>query len=272
MRQVSLDHLTAATLDPVELMQLAAEIGCQAVCLRLSSSPFAEGKKYDVAADPSLQAAIRREATALGVFVGPVEPFNVRDETKLEEMIPNLDAAAAIGARACNIVCYDENVARREDLIGAFADQAARRGLRTQLEIFRLCAMNSLEKSLKTIAAIGRADVGLNVDSLHLTRTGATMAQLAAVPPALILHAQINDGPKVMPEDQQWDEATKERKMPGEGEFDLLNFVRAIPNHALIGVEVPSRTLAAQGIDIRERSRRAVAATRKVIEQALGHA
>jgi sugar phosphate isomerase/epimerase len=106
------------------------------------------------------------------------------------------------------------------------------------------------------------------VDTLHLMRSGSTVAELAAAEPRWIGGAQFSDGPLTMPADQQLHEALSERMLPGDGEFPLREFVRALPQGVPIGLEVPMQSLKDKGVGPLERARLAVEASRRVIAAA----
>jgi sugar phosphate isomerase/epimerase len=67
-------------------------------------------------------------------------------------------------------------------------------------------------------------DVGLLVDSYHWYTSGATVADLAALPLEQIHHVHINDAPD-KPRDEQLD---MERLLPGDGIIDLAGFLGAL--------------------------------------------
>jgi sugar phosphate isomerase/epimerase len=100
-----------------------------------------------------------------------------------------------------------------------------------------LSGVSRLDYTVDLIQRINHPALGISEDSLHITRTGATTAQLAAVPEGRIGHAQVNDGPAYLPVERQMEEASGERMSPGDGESDLFGFVRALPLDVPIGVE-----------------------------------
>jgi hypothetical protein len=57
-----------------------------------------------------------------------------------------------------------------------------------------------------------------------------------------------------------------ERRVPGEGELPLADFVAALPGEVLIGVEVPIVSEVEAGRSVREILQRAVAASRRLVE------
>ncbi len=265
---LSLEHLTVATVGPLELLDIAAACGCEAVNLRMEPAPYLPVPYYDVIGSPSMRANLRARAGDVGVQVRTVDPFVLREDTTMESLQPYVEAAADLGAMAINTVGYDPDLDRLTDHLAALGEMAAAHGLTTRIELFAFSGVNSLAKALQVVEATGRRDVTLNADVLHLTRTGATMEELARVPRDRIGYAQICDGPASMPSEEQMAEATLERMVPGEGTFDLEGFIRALPEGITIGMEVPSRTLTQQGLTPLEKARHIVAATRDVQRRA----
>ena len=84
----------------------------------------------------------------------------------------------------------------------------------------------------------------------------------------MIASAQICDGPAHPSHEQYAYNALYERQLPGEGELPMVDFLAALPPHVTVGVEVPLKSLADQGIPPLERARRALTATRRVLAEA----
>ncbi|MFA7588694.1 MAG: hypothetical protein WCY11_21320, partial [Novosphingobium sp.] len=59
-----------------------------------------------------------------------------------------------------------------------------------------------------------------------------------------------------------------DRELPGDGDFPLLDLLRALPSSTALDVEVPSVKRAAQGISGSERAREAVARVRDLLSRA----
>src|SRR5690606_25054282 len=93
------------------------------------------------------------------------------------------------------------------------------------------------------------ANAGLVIDCWHVFRGTTTLAQLAALPSDRILCIQVNDaGPPrgSLPDD------TRHRLFCGEGEFDLLAFVKALRRTGTtvpLSVEIISPEVAAMPLD-----------------------
>jgi sugar phosphate isomerase/epimerase len=98
---------------------------------------------------------------------------------------------------------------------------------------------------------VGRPDFGLVIDAMHLFRSGASAADVAALDPAIIAHIQLCDVPVAVAAEGYGYEASFERLCPGAGELPLQSLVEALPRGRTIGLEIPmkTRTLAGDSFD-----------------------
>lgn len=267
-RLLSLDHATTPALDPLQTVTLAHSLGCDAVGLRLQAHPRYPESPYDAVSDGVLRRNIRTEVAARGMAVVVASGFELRAGVPVSQLQPLLEAAADIGARALSVVVYDTDRSRHLENLRELSERGGRLGLRVLLEFFALSGVESLPYALELAGRIGHPALGLSMDSLHVARTGASVARVSAVPPGLIGHAQLNDGPATLPKERQQEEASGDRLLPGDGEFDLVGFVRALPPQVPIGVEAGSRTAFTRGVSMEQHGRVAVAAMRRVLAQA----
>jgi sugar phosphate isomerase/epimerase len=267
-RPLSLDHPTTPGLNPLQTIALAHELGCDAVVLRMRNYPDYQGNPYDAIADAGLRRRIREDVAARGMFVAAANALEIKPGVPVADSQAALEAAADLGARGVSVVVYDQDKSSHPERVADFAERCRKLGLLALIEFLALSGVDSLGYTVELIQQIGNPALGISADSLHFTRTGATTAQLAAVPAGLIVHGQLNDGPAHMPRDKQMDEARGERLLPGEGEFDLVGFVRALPRDIPIGVEAGTRSRFARGVTMEQHGREAVAAMRRIIEAA----
>jgi sugar phosphate isomerase/epimerase len=177
----------------------------------------------------------------------------------------------AIGARSVTVVEYYGAVVDVDVAAEAFAgvcDVAAEHGLVVHLEPLPWTGIPDLTAGWAIVRGADRPNGGLLVDSWHLFRSGSTLEQLAAIPGSAVLGVQLDDAPAT-PEADLEDETMHRRLLPGEGELDLVGFVRTlreIGSPAPIGVEVFSDALAA--LPVAEVAQRTAAATRAVLAAA----
>ena len=151
-----------------------------------------------------------------------------------------MEAAAALGARHVKIGNIDGATAPLEDLRARFAEiceEARQAGCRVGLELL------PLDPNGRTLAealawAGGHADGGLYLDSWHVNNMPAvTYDDIAALPPGAIVGVELDDGLVFDDEDRAsfaklgaagFFAMTTQRRIPGEGEYDLAGFVRAV--------------------------------------------
>jgi sugar phosphate isomerase/epimerase len=177
--------------------------------------------------------------------------------------------AELFGARSINAVdvlggdwTHEEGAAGFADL----CDRAAEHGLLVHLEWLAWSKVPDLVTALEIVTLADRPNGGLNIDTWHCARTGTTTAQLRAVPADRLLAIQIDDGPAVA-EDDLVDATLHHRRLPGEGDFDLIGYLRALNDAgsaAPLGVEVFSDELHSLGAA--EAARRAGDAARRLLD------
>jgi sugar phosphate isomerase/epimerase len=264
---LALDHLTAIDAAPLDLVSLAVEVGCAAVCLFLHPmAVLPRLPSVDLVGDLAARRALKARCDDLGVGIELAYPFTLTGRIDLADFIPALDAAAELGVRAANILNFDREPARRADRFAGFCDLARARDLGVAVEFFPGCQVRTLADALDLTAPIGRpGQVGVNLDLLHLVRSGGTYAEVAAAPPGLILYAQLSDGPVTRAEaDWAW-EASFDRLPPGEGAFDLSGFLAVLPADVRLTVEVPREAATAAGVSARARVEQAVEGARRAL-------
>lgn len=268
MRPLALHQLTALEAGPVGLVSIAEEIGCEQVCLFVHS-PRA-GRESEADAFPIVTRAVTRELKArldgCGISVSNVDFFPLGRDVVVGDHRAALELGAELGARRAVAIVHDTVEERAVANLARLAELAAEVGLAVALEFMGLspgCA--SLRRALQLVRRVGLPNVGVAVDPLHLVRTGGTVAELAAVPPGLIAHAQLCDGAHATVTGSYLAEAM-DRLAPGEGVFPLRELMRALPGMTPLDVEVPSRALRRQGMPALERARRAVAAARRLLD------
>jgi sugar phosphate isomerase/epimerase len=264
--RISLHHLSLTETTPAEFAAIAAAAGCSHVCL------FVKVPGNHAAALPrvhSVQAAreLKERLDGSGLSVWNVDTFMIIPGVELTDYGETLQIAAALGAKTVNALNFHPNIESAAEVLSSFGTLAAKFGLAVVLEWYRYSKTKNLTAAAELVRLAGQSNITLNVDVLHLIRNGNQPADLAAVNPALLQYAQICDGPLNQPEQKQANEAVAERNFPGEEEFPLVDFVRALPRNAVLSIEAPVDRLRSSLTPI-QRAQRAVAGTRKVLAAA----
>lgn len=266
MNCIGIENLSMFGLEPVEMVHIAADLGCGHVSLNLggSANRLPLYPEWSFREDPAL---VRRTAGALrerGVAASLVEGFAVIPDRQLEYS-RDLDIVCELGARAICTVSIDRDEARTHAEYARLAEEAGQRGLITTTEA---CAgaYRTLAKTMRAIDAITQPDFVLMIDTMHFFRSGSTVADLQALDPAVIGHIQLCDVPMPAVIEPYMEEALHERRAPGDGDLPLREFLQAAPQDIPIGLEIPIRSEALAGIGPRERMERCVAAARALLD------
>lgn len=156
-----------------------------------------------------------------------------------------LDVAARLGARFVLAVSHHDDPGRRAAELAQLAEAAAARGLKVALEFMRFTALPTLESALSVLEQVGRPDVGVLVDALHLQRSGGSPLDLRQIPPGQLAYVQLCDavadgptGATAMAE-----EARHRRLLPGDGALPLRELLAELDPAVPISVEVQSDDL-----------------------------
>jgi sugar phosphate isomerase/epimerase len=227
-------------------------------------------------------AELRARVADAGIAVHEIEPLLAwlpegslaPEHAKLAGPPPAVffELAEALGAQS--VLAVDGFGARAgiDALVAAFAelcDAAAGRGLEVKLEFTPWSAVPDAATAERIVREAGRPNAGIVVDSWHFFRGGGEPDQLRDLPGALVRGVQINDGPREPGDPDLARESLHARRLPGEGELDLVGFVTAldaIGSAAPIGVEVFSDELA--GLGPEALGRRAGESTRALLAAA----
>jgi len=257
-----LDFLTAVEASPPELATLAAANGCQSISFMVH--PVQGVPDFGLSSDTPMRRETKQRCADLGVGVDMVEGFLLTSEVDVAAFAPSLESAAWLGALSANVVLRDSDAAQLAESFTAFRDLASSFGIVTLAEWSRRTCFASPAAIHDFLAAVGK-DALLQVDFLHVNRGGYGPADIAELAPAIVARGQISDGPAEMPVDQQFAEAIGGRLFPGDGALPLKDFIEALPDGRVIGVEVPNTALKDQGMSADERVRRAVAGVKRLL-------
>lgn len=263
MRKLSLDSLTLTDTRPQDAIRAAAEAGFDACSLWIIPPALFPS--------PLLTPADERECAAIladtGLGVIALEVFDLHSLAGVDASKPLLEMGARLGGKAALAINYS-NVDRAEtaEILARFAETAAGFGLATNVEPVAGGQSQTLDEVRALIAASG-ADVGICLDPHHLFRAGEAVADIAAIDPGLIRYVQLCDGLIPQPSGIAATEAICERPYPGDGDFPLLDFLRASPANAPLGIECPSVQRSQAGKSAAGQAQEAMRALRRVLSE-----
>ncbi|WP_395332009.1 TIM barrel protein [Novosphingobium sp. BL-8H] len=252
LRTLALDHITAVDTTPRQLAEAAAQAGCAGICLFMEPMAVLPAMlPFDLYGAPRARRELASCFADLALSLDLAYPFTLTGRSDLALFDTAFETTAELGARLVNVLAYDRDPARRLDNFGRFCDSAAEFDLGVAVEFYPPSQICSLAAALELVGAVDRPGrVGVNVDILHLVRSGGTLAELKAAPAGSILYGQLCDGMLAAPEDIEH-EASRARMLAGEGQFDLAGFVASLPLETRFSVEIPRDHALAQSCERR---------------------
>lgn len=263
MSRLGIEQLSALGLGPVEFVNVVADLGCNCISTGLSGMPgYAP---FSLREDKALRRSMISAMRDRGVSISLGEGCIVRPGHDVREMGADFDIFQELGAERINTVSMDPDLGRSLDQFGTLAEMAAARGMESSIELCPVLTINNLKRAVAAVRHVGRKDFRLLLDTMHLARSGAPAAEIAALGPDMIGYVQLCDAPLKPSNPNYMDEATFDRQIPGEGELPLRDYLSVLPAGLVISIEVPSRSLAAAGVSVRDRLEKCVNATRALL-------
>lgn len=267
MHRLGIEQLSAFSLPPVDFVNLAADLGCSCISAGLTGlgynpqnyPPFS--LREDVAMRREMIAAMRDRGVAISLGEGCI----IRPGSDIRDTAADMDIMLELGVERLNTVSMDPDRGRTFDQLAIFAEMAAERGMVSTIEMCPVLTINNLAEAVAAVRHVGRADFRLLLDAMHLGRSGASGADVAALDPAMIDYFQICDAPRTPSEPNYMLEATFERMAPGDGDMPLRDYLAALPDGVVVSLEVPLKTQAEAGIGPAERLRRPLDAVRALL-------
>ncbi len=200
--------------------------------------------------DADLRAMLRDA----GVACAEVECFVIPGPSELggvtEELEHSLHVADALGAeRMIFSVASGLSEAEMAESFGWVCDRCAEHNVRVALEFVNNPMFSGLPdapSALRVVQAAGRDNGGLMVDAFHHFNGTNDWSELKALPGELIVAIQLDDTAVPWPAHEHVEGTPRQRMVPGEGDADLVLFVRtmdAIGASCAYSVEVISREI-----------------------------
>jgi sugar phosphate isomerase/epimerase len=263
MSQLGIEQLTVLGLKPLEFVDVAADLGCDCISMGLSGMPGYP--PFSLREDAGLRRELIAALRDRGISISLGEGCIVRPGRDVRDFAADLDIFQELGAERINTVSMDPDLERSLDQFGVLAEMSSARGMTSSIELSPNLTISNLASAVAAVRHVGRKEFALLLDTMHLGRSGATAAEIAALDPAMIGYVQLCDAPLEPTNPNYMDEATFDRMIPGEGELPLREYLSIMPRDVVVSLEVPSRTLTKAGISLRDRLERSVKAARALL-------
>ena len=195
--------------------------------------------------------------------IGPMKKITSR--TEFFDVVAALGGTTVVAAHMGSAACDPD---RDIPAFAKLCDDAAAYGLRIAFEFVGFSAVRDVATAMRIVEGAARPNGGYVADVGHVLRGGGAIDDIRALPAERIFTVQIMDGARAAPADLA-EEAMFGRRMPGDGEFDVPQFLRVLGEmgvRASVGAELYRRSFELR--EPVEVMREMLLATRSVLEQA----
>ncbi|CAN5433601.1 sugar phosphate isomerase/epimerase [soil metagenome] len=222
---------------PVQLIEAAAHAGFDLGGMWIEPDQWTASTTRDVRAAMAASGLQLLDIEVVWIKPGALDPDHLRI----------VDVGMELGARNVLCVSSDPDAGATRDKLAALMAHAAGGDIRINLEFGLFTAVKTIRQASAILCAIDAPNMGLLVDALHWTRSGGTVADLAAVPAEWLGYAQLCDAP--MPGADPADpnailvEALDGRVALGRGGLAIGAMLDALPAGLPIGIEERSKAL-----------------------------
>lgn len=232
-RLLSLAAGVQPDVAPADMVTVAHDAGWPAVGI------WFDGKTWSDATS----RGVRRRLDDTGVVALDIEPIiPSEDGNDFAEQL--IEAAAVIGARHILFTSRLKDQVRTTYRYQQVCEMVRPHGIKVVCEFLPIFPLNTLSMAAEIVATSKATNGGVLIDNLHLSRSGASVDDVRAMPTELFPYLQICDAPAERPGDfgGLLDEALNRRLCPGEGFLPIVELLQAVPDVPL-SFEVRSKFL-----------------------------
>jgi sugar phosphate isomerase/epimerase len=271
MDRLGIEMLCVFGMPPVEYVGLTADLGCRYITTGLDGFVLKQlgYQPYSLRDDPGLRRELLAAIDDRGVSISLGEGLLIAPGVDVRSYAGDLDIMAELRIPRINTVSLEPDRARTFDELAVLTDLAADRGVVTSVEPVPGLAIADLPTAMAAVEHVGRQEISLLIDTMHVARSGAGPDDLRSLPAERIGHVQLCDVPLRSTREHNYaEEAMYHRMAPGEGELPLADMLAALPSDRVVGLEVPMLSRAEAGIGAYDRLLPCVQSARALLARA----
>ena len=274
-RPLVLHQVTVMDVSPADLVQLAAENGCDQVsiftCSPQTIMPGLESPLVFPTVTEDTKQDFLQRLRDRGVTVSGVEYFPILPDIDIGAYGAPLALGRELGAERAVTHIHDQDGSRAVDRLGALCELARSHGLSVGIEFTPLTrGCTTLQRAVWLVDQVGADNLRIGVDALHLVRGGGTAQDVASVAPRYFANGQICDGHGLHVSSDYMSEV-HDRELPGAGDFPLVEIFSALPADTPLEIEVPHERRARTGVSASDHVADTVRRSRALIAQLTPH-
>jgi sugar phosphate isomerase/epimerase len=241
---------------PVQLVEAAAAAGFALGGMWFEPANWTDATTKAVASALDASGVQLLDIEVVWIKPGPLDPDHVR----------LVEVGAQLGARNVLCVSSDPDMGATRDKLAALAEVGERHGIRINLEFGLFTEVRTIHAASAILRQIASPAIGLLVDALHWQRSGGTIADIAAIPPAWLSYAQLCDAPRdfagLNDPHAIITEAIDGRLPLGHGGLPLREILASLPDGLPIAIEERSKALREGWPDLHDRARQLMKTSR----------
>ena len=271
MDRLGIEMLSVFGMPPVEYVHLVADLGCRYITAGMVG--FAPLKSlgyppFSLRDDPALRRELLAAMDGRGVSISLGEGLLIAPGVDVRSYAGDLDIMAELRIPRINTVSLEADRARTFDELAVLTDLAAERNISTCLEPVLGLSIADLPTALAAVEHVGRDEISLLIDTMHVARFGAGPDDLRSLPADRVGYVQLCDTTMQRRMSNYAEEAMFERMAPGEGELPLADMLAALPDDRVVGLELPMRSRAEAGVSAYDRLLPCVESARVLLARA----
>ncbi len=271
MDRLGIEMLSVFGMPPVEYVELTADLGCGYITTGLAGFAPLKNSAYppfSLRDDHQLRRELLAAMDDRGVSISLGEGLLIAPGVDIQSYAADLDIMAGLRIPRINTVSLEPDRARTFDELAGLTALAAERGIATCIEPVVGLSIADLPTALAALTYVDRDEISLLIDTMHVSRFGASADDLRSLPPQRIGYIQLCDT-TLQPRMKNYaEEAMYERLAPGEGELPLADILAALPDDRVVGLEVPMRSRAEAGVSAYDRLLPCVESARALLARA----
>src|SRR3984893_13767324 len=270
MDRLGIEMLCVFGMPPVEYVHLTADLGCRYITTGLDGFVLKHlgYQPFSLRDDPGLRQELLAAMDDRGVSISLGEGLLIAPGVDVRSYAADLDIMAELHIPRINTVSLEADRARTFDELAVLTDLAADRGIVTSVEPVPGLAIADLPTAMAAVEHVGRKEISLLIDTMHVARSGAGPDDLRSLPAERIGHVQLCDVPLRSTKEYHYAEAAMYHRMaPGEGELPLAAMLAALPHDRVVGLEVPLRSRADAAVSAYARTLPCVESARALLTQ-----
>lgn len=256
MNPISLASGVVPEFGPLDTIKAAVAGGFDAVGLWIEPPLWS----------PQLIRDVKLALADSGLRLLDVEVIWIKPQSDMSEHKRCIDIGIELGAKNVLCVSSDPDLSATAARLADLCVHAERGGIRVALEFGIFTEVKTIGMARAVLDAVAHPLRALLIDPIHVDRSGATAADIAAVPPALLPYAQFCDAPADRPDPKDFNaviiDAIDLRMQLGEGRLPLRAMLRALPADIPLAIELRSKALRDAYPDACERALVTARATR----------